>query len=132
VSDVRYLEIDDILEIAYAVTEGSTVVRDAGLLQAAVFRYRTTVFGEDAYPSVFDKAAALFDSLARNHALVDGNKRTAWTAAVVFLGTNGFRITLANAPTECTYPFVFAVVAGDLTVRDIASRLADFAGRERG
>ncbi|MFI9511443.1 type II toxin-antitoxin system death-on-curing family toxin [Nocardia sp. NPDC052566] len=127
---MRFLEVDDVLEIAYRVTDGAAVVRDPGLLQAAVFRYRTTVFGEDAYPTVFDKAAALLESLARNNALVDGNKRTAWTAAVVFLGINGYRVTLDNAPTLETYPFVIAVATGELDgIEEIAARLAKFAGQ---
>ncbi|MGV9678933.1 type II toxin-antitoxin system death-on-curing family toxin [Nocardia sp. NPDC003482] len=125
-----YLDVEDILAIAYSVTEGRTKVRDAGLLQAAVFRYRTTVFGEDAYPSLFDKAAALLESLARNHPLVDGNKRTAWTAAAVFLGINGHRVTLANAPLAETYPFVIAVATGELAdIEKIAAQLAKFAGQ---
>lgn len=127
---MNYLDVEDVLEIAVAVTAGAAAVRDPGLLQAAVFRYRTTVFGEDAYPTVFEKAAALLESLARNHALVDGNKRTAWTAAVVFLGLNGHRITLDNAPTLETYPFVISVATGELdSIEDIAARLAKFAGQ---
>ncbi len=128
-SELRYLDIDDVVEIAYAVTEGSATVRDPGLLQAAVFRYRTTVFGEDAYPTIFDKAAALLESLARNHALIDGNKRTAWTSAVVFLGLNGHRISLTNAPPAETYPFVNAVAMGELELPEIAATLAKFAGQ---
>lgn len=127
-SDVRYLDIEDVLEIAYVVTEGSAVVRDPGLLQAHVFRYRTTVFGQDAYPGLFDKAAALLESLARNHALIDGNKRTAWTSAVVFLGPNGFRITLENAPVLETYTFVNAVAMGELDLKQSATTLMKFAG----
>lgn len=129
VSELRYLEIDDVLEIAYAVTEGAATVRDPGLLQATVFRYRTTVFGVDAYPSIFDKAAALLESLARSYALIDGNKRTAWVSAVVFLGLNGHRITLINAPLTETYPFVIAVATGKLELPEIAASLAKFAGQ---
>nr|WP_225726712.1 type II toxin-antitoxin system death-on-curing family toxin [Nocardia sp. JCM 34519.1] len=110
------------------MTEGAAVVRDPGLLQAAVFRYRTTVFGEDAYPTLFDKAAALLESLARNHALIDGNKRTAWGATAVFLGINGHRVTLQNAPLSETYPFMIAVATGELGLDEISTTLAKFAG----
>ncbi|WP_433524105.1 type II toxin-antitoxin system death-on-curing family toxin [Nocardia pseudovaccinii] len=128
-TEIRYIDLEDVLEIATAATEGAAAVRDPGLLQAAVFRYRTTVFGEDAYPTVFDKAAALLESLTRNRAFVDGNKRTAWTSIVVFLGLNGQRVTLENAPLLETYPFVIAVATGELdTIEEIASRLAKFAG----
>ncbi|ASF12135.1 hypothetical protein NBRGN_023_00150 [Nocardia brasiliensis NBRC 14402] len=131
-TEVRYLDLEDVLEIASAATDGAAIVRDPGLLQAAVFRYRTTVFGEDAYPTVFDKAAALLESLARNHAFVDGNKRTAWTSAVVFLGINGHRVTLQNAPLLETYPFVIAVATGELnSIDEIAIRLAKFTNEQQ-
>lgn len=129
-TEVNYLELEDVLAIASAVTDGTAAVRDPGLLQAAVFRYRTTVFGEDAYPTVFDKAAALLESLARNRAFVDGNKRTAWTSAVVFLGINGYRVTVQQAPLLETYPFVIAVATGELdSIEEIAARLTKFAGQ---
>lgn len=59
-------------------------VRDYGLLESAAARPRASGFGEEAYPDFFDKAAALLHSLASNHCLIDGNKRTAWTATMVF------------------------------------------------
>jgi death-on-curing protein len=59
------------------------------LLGSAVARPKTTVVGAEAYPDIHTKAAALLHSLCRNHALVDGNKRLAWTACQVFLGLNG-------------------------------------------
>ena len=64
-------------------------VRDYGLFSSAVARPRAGGFGEEAYPDLFDKGAALLHSLAGNRALVDGNKRTAWTATMVFLIING-------------------------------------------
>ncbi|CAL9452988.1 hypothetical protein SUDANB146_04036 [Streptomyces sp. enrichment culture] len=64
-------------------------MRDYGLLGSALARPRSSVFGQDACPDVWQKAAALMESLARNYALVDGNKRLAWCAAWVFLHMNG-------------------------------------------
>ena len=83
-----YLSLEDLLDIAVGVA-GSIVVRDRGLLASAAARPRTTVLGEDAYPALADKAAALMHSLARNHALLDGSKRLAWAATRVFCLLNG-------------------------------------------
>ena len=90
--EIDYLSVEDLLEIAAGVID-HVVVRDAGLLAAAAARPRVTVFGEDAYPAFEDKAAALLHSLVRNHALVDGNKRLAWSAARIFCLLNGRDLT---------------------------------------
>ena len=76
----RYLTIEQALVIARYAVGGPVQVRDLGLLDAAVHRPRAGMFGQDAYPDVFTKAAALLHSLAANHPLVDGNKRLAWLA----------------------------------------------------
>ena len=83
-----YLTAEDLLDIAEGVV-GDVTVRDAGLLAAAAARPRITVFGEDAYPTFEEKAAALLHSLVRNHPLVDGNKRLAWAAMRTFHLLNG-------------------------------------------
>ena len=116
-----YLDLDDLLHVA-ARTLGEVPVRDAGLLEAAVARPRSTASGEHAYPSIHLKAAALLHSLARNHGLVDGNKRLALAATIAFYGLNGLRLTLSN---DEAYDLVMAVAAGDLdSVEPIADRLA--------
>lgn len=116
-----HLDLDDLLHVA-ARTLGEVQVRDAGLLESALARPRATVFGEDAYPSIHEKAAALLHSLARNHALVDGNKRLALAGTIAFYGLNGLRLTLSN---DEAYDLVIAVSAGDLDeVQPIAARLA--------
>ena len=121
-----YLDLDDLLHVA-ARTLGEVQVRDAGLLESALARPRATAFGEDAYPSIHEKAAALLHSLARNHALVDGNKRLALAGTIAFYGLNGLRLTLSN---DEAYDLVIAVSAGELdAVEPIAARLA--AGTER-
>jgi death-on-curing protein len=81
----EYLDRDDVLTAGALAVGRVLKVSDYGLIDAAVTRPRTTVFGLDAYPDDFGKAAALLQSLARNHALGDGNKRTAWAAAWTFL-----------------------------------------------
>jgi death on curing protein len=118
----RYLSLEDLLRIADAAVGAEVLVRDAGLLESALGRPRATVFGEDAYPDVHTKAAALLHSLARNHALVDGNKRLAWAATAVFLGINGHRVVTSN---DHVVELVLAVAAGELTeVAAMAERLA--------
>jgi len=117
---VIYLDLDDLLHVA-ARTLGTVEVRDAGLLESALARPQSTAFGEDAYPSIHAKAAALLHSLARNHALVDGNKRIALAGTIAFYGLNGLRLTLTN---DEAYELVMAVAAGELDdVETIAARL---------
>lgn len=124
-ADVVYLELDEVLTHAYLAIGNDPQVRDLGLLQSALERPATTVFGADAYPSVTDKAAALMDSIVNNHPLVDGNKRLAWFTAVLFLELNGYRVP---ADVDAQYAFVLAVAAGEISgVPDIAAGLTSFA-----
>jgi death-on-curing protein len=121
----RHLTVEQALRIARAAVGAPVIVRDVGLLEAAVHRPRATVFGADAYPDIFAKAGALLHSLARNHPLVDGNKRLAWLATYVFLAKN--RVEL-DAPDDAAYEFVVAVAAGELDdVEAIAAVLRSFA-----
>lgn len=92
---MRYLSAEQVLFIhARAIDEtgGAHGVRDIGLLQSAVARSQATFGGKDLYPDVLSKAAALVESLARNHPFVDGNKRTAIISTGIFLGMNGMRL----------------------------------------
>jgi death on curing protein len=117
---VIHLDLDDLLHVAER-TLGDVELRDVGLLDAAAARPRATAFGEEAYPSIHDKAAALLHSLARTQPLVDGNKRLALAATIAFYGLNGYRLTLSN---EAAYDLVMAVAVGDLDdVGTIAERL---------
>jgi death-on-curing protein len=119
---IRHLSLDDLLRIADAAVEGQVIVRDAGLLESALARPQATVFGSDAYPSLHLKAAALLHSLARNHPLVDGNKRLAWAATAVFLGINGHRVVTGQ---DDVVDLVLAVAAGSLDdLEKIAAQLA--------
>ncbi|WP_219419559.1 type II toxin-antitoxin system death-on-curing family toxin [Pseudonocardia nigra] len=119
---IRYLALDDLLKVARAAVSAEVIVRDAGLVESALVRPQTTVFGADAYPTLHTKAAALLHSLARNRPLVDGNKRLAWAATAVFLGINGHRVV---AGQDEVVDFVFAVAAGSLDdVEEIAKQLA--------
>jgi death on curing protein len=86
---VIYLTLSELLHIAARVLGSDPPIRDAGLLESAVARPQAMAFGTDAYPDLDSKAAALLHSLARNHALVDGNKRLALSAVIAFYGVNG-------------------------------------------
>lgn len=116
---VDFLGTADLLEIAAGVLV-EVAVRDHGLLASAAARPATTVFGEDAYPTFAKKAAALMHSLARNHALVDGNKRLAWAATRVFCLLNGYDVALGVDEAET---LVLAVARGDLDAPDIAASI---------
>jgi death on curing protein len=86
--EVEYLNLEDVVEMMRMLGVGP--IRDLGLLDSAVSRPRSSAFGEDAYETLSLKAAALLHSMTKNHALVDGNKRLAWLATVVFCDLNGF------------------------------------------
>jgi death-on-curing protein len=118
---VIYLSYAELVYVAERAMRETPVVRDAGLLEAAAARPRTTVFGEDAYATLEDKAAALAQSIARNHALVDGNKRLTLGALIAFVGVNGRRLTLTN---DEAYDLIIAIATGELAdVPDIAEHI---------
>ena len=106
-----YLSPAELLHVAERATGGKVAVRDHGLLASAASRPQSTVLGHDAYPGIEDKAGALFHSLARNHPLIDGNKRLALAGLIAFLGVNGHRLTLTN---EQAYDLTMAVAAGEI------------------
>jgi len=123
-----YLDLEDLLDIAREVVGRDVLVRDYGLLEAALTRPRASVFGRDAYPDLHVKAAALMHSLARNHALVDGNKRLAWTACRTFLAINAQWI---RAPEDERFDFVIGVATGAMPdVDEIAEQLRSWSHRE--
>jgi death on curing protein len=122
----EYLDRDDVLTVGATAVGSALTVSDYGLLDAAVARPQATVFGVDAYPDNFTKAAALLQSLARNHAFVDGNKRTAWGATWVFLHING--IELGDVDVDDAEVFMNDVASrGDLGIDSIATKLAGYA-----
>ena len=116
-----YLTLPELLHVADRTLGPGYTVRDYGLLEAALSRPQATAFGKDAYPDLDTKAAALLHSIARNHALIDGDKRLALAAIIAFCGLNGRRLTLTN---DAAYNLVMNVAAGELdTVDAIAAVL---------
>jgi death on curing protein len=117
-TEVEYLDLEDLLELVGLLQIGP--VRDLGLLDSACARPRATAFGTDLYPTIEGKAAALLHSLARNHALFDGNKRLAWLATAVFLELNGKPIDLDD---ESAFQLAMDVAAGLIEADEIGRRL---------
>ena len=117
-TDVEYLDLEDLLGLVRTLEVGP--VRDVGLLDSAAARPRSTAFGEDAYPSLDLKAGALLHSIARNHALRDGNKRLAWLATVVFLDLNERAPSLDD---DAAFDLVVDAAQGTVEVEEIATRL---------
>ncbi len=116
--EVEYLDLEDLLDLTRALNAGP--VRFLGLLDSSCARPNSCAFGTDAYATLQEKAAALLHSLARNHGLVDGNKRLAWLATVVFLDINGQAVELDD---DAAFELVMAVAEGSLDVSEIAARL---------
>lgn len=123
----RHLTVEQALRIARAAVNGPVEVRDVGLLESAIHRPRASVLGQDAYPDLLTKAAALLHSLARNHSLVDGNKRLAWLATYVFCAKNGLEL---DPDDDYAYDLVVAVAPGVRNdVDEIAAILDSFVRR---
>lgn len=120
---VEFLDLDDVIELAITLFGDPLPIRDIGLLGSAVARPRTSAFGEDAYCDLWTKAAALLQSVVRNHALVDGNKRLGWLSTAVFLEING--IEISSADNDSVHELVMEVAAAQPSVDEIAQRLRE-------
>lgn len=116
---MEYLTLEDVLALVADLSVGP--IRDIGLLDSAVHRPQVTVLGADAYPSIDEKAAVLLESLVRNQALVDGNKRIGWLSVVVFYGLNDVEL---DAPDDDAYELVIAMASGSATYQQAAVRLS--------
>ncbi len=93
---VKYLSIDEVLATHAALIKrygGNQGIRDRGLLESAVFRPQASAFGQDAYPTLFEKCAVLEYSIVQNHPFVDGNKRTGFATMHLMLLINGYDLT---------------------------------------
>jgi death on curing protein len=121
----EHLDLDDLLAAAEAALGRPANVRDVGLLEAAVARTRASVYGEDAYPDLDTKAAALLHSIVTGHALIDGNKRLGWVAVRLFYRLNDRDL---HAPIDAAFDLVASIADGSLRdVPDIAARLSAWA-----
>ena len=117
---MNYLTAEQILFLharLVAETGGSHGVRDLNSLLSAVGRPQASFNDQDLYPDPFTKAAALMDSLIRNHPFVDGNKRTGVAATALFLLRNGYHINISNVELE---KFTLEVAQSQHPIEDIA------------
>jgi death-on-curing protein len=125
VPEIDYLTLEDLIEIGSALIPGFAI-RDLGLLESAAARPQTTVYGKDAYKTFPIKAAALLHSLARNHCLVDGNKRLAWAGTRTFCLLNGFDLVMSIDEAEA---MVQATARGELDVPALSQKLLNSVKR---
>lgn len=121
------LTLEDLVSLVEDLGVGP--VRDLGLLGSAAHRPATRLYGQDVYPALPLKAGALLESIVRNHALVDGNKRLGWLATVVFLGLNEIDL---DAPDDAAYDLVVGLASGTATLADAAASLTAWSGGPRG
>ncbi|SFM14811.1 type II toxin-antitoxin system death-on-curing family toxin [Salibacterium qingdaonense] len=124
---VHYLRTKDVALIHFMMMkkfndEEQAGIKEQGLLESAVHRPQQSAFGEDAYPTLFEKASALFESLARNHCFHNGNKRTAFAAVDIFLKKNGYNIKKNDSVNE---NFTVDVAQGKVMSADISVWLSD-------
>ncbi|WP_419920799.1 type II toxin-antitoxin system death-on-curing family toxin [Candidatus Poriferisodalis sp.] len=117
----EYLDTEDLVELARRLLGDPPPIRDIGLLGAAAARPQASAFGEDAYPDIWSKAAALLHSVVNNHPLVDGNKRLGWLATAIFLELNDASVSAAT--NDDVYDLVMSVASSDIGVEDIAAAL---------
>jgi death-on-curing protein len=109
-----YLDLEDALEqVAFL----GFMVKDVGLLDSALARPKTSLFGEDAYPDLPTKAAAMMHSLIKNHPLIDGNKRTGWLLFVSFLAINGYQ---HNMTSDEAFDLTIGLATDALTIEAAA------------
>ena len=118
---MEFLDLDDLVELARGLVGDPPPIRDIGLLGSAAARPQTTAFGENAYPDLVTKAAALLQSIVNNHALGDGNKRLGWLATAVFLELNG--IKASRTPNDDVYELVVWIAASNPDLDEITTRL---------
>ncbi len=116
-----YLELDDLVGLAAGLLGDPPPIRDLGLLGAAAARPRASAFGDDAYPDIWAKAAALLHSIVKHHPLVDGNKRLGWLACAVFLDLNGVDPTTAS--NDAVYDLVIRVASEPIDIAELAALL---------
>lgn len=113
----QYLDLEDAL---LQVKSFGFYVKDPGLLESALARPRTTVFGQDAYETLALKAAAMMHSIIKNHPMIDGNKRTSWLLMVTFLWINGFE---HNMTTEVGFDLTLGIAESRYSLEEAAAIL---------
>ena len=120
---MKFLTIKQVIGIQTEIIDvfgGAKGIRSKNLLESAVFRMRASFDGKDLYPDIFTKAAAIFESLAKNHPFVDGNKRTAFVSAVTFLEINGHETEFDKENAE---EFILKMISREKSFKQIVNFL---------
>lgn len=125
--NVEFLDLDDVLSIAQKLLGNDPPIRDIGLLAAAVARPQTSIGGQDAYPSIVEKASALLQSIVNNHALVDGNKRLGWASTAIFLTLNNVDVT--HISNDSVYKFIMHIASENPDLEEIVTSLRFLIGK---
>lgn len=112
IQEVLYLHEQSIKDFG-----GSNGVREQGMLESAIERPNATFAGEELYPTIFLKAAAILESIVKNHPFVDGNKRTGWLACIAIMRSAKYKFVLGENEA---YDFVIKVASSHLELEDIA------------
>jgi len=129
---MKYIGLEQIFclhEEAIKNYGGSRGIRDQNLLDSAIVRPRMSVFGKDAYPSLFLKAAVLLHSLVKNHPFVDDNKRAGFAAMHLMLLLNKYDLTSTD---RNNIDFVLKVAKGNLPVNEIAAWIEKHSKKKKG
>ncbi|OOE02052.1 death-on-curing family protein [Anoxybacillus kestanbolensis] len=126
---MRYLTVEEVVAINFFIIGKYSPnelkgIKEPALLESAVYRSQQSAFGKDAYPTIFEKAAALFESLAKNHCFHNANKRTAFVALVQFLKYNGYYFTM---PQDDAIEFVVDVVNHRYSFEQIVATIKEYA-----
>lgn len=124
---MRYLTVDEVVLINHVLLktyspEELAGIKSVKLLDSAVNRPKQSALGNDAYSTVFNKAAALFESLAQNHVFQNANKRTAFVAMVQFLKYNGYNFVMTEKDAT---EFTISVVMHKLKFEQIAEKICN-------
>lgn len=117
-----YLSVENVIAINKAINHEQSLVRDIALLESAIARPQASAFGQDAYSTVFEKAAALLHSIILNHPFLDGNKRTATIAMIDFLYINGFKVKWQK---EVALEYIIEIAEGKHQLPQIAAWLRE-------
>ncbi len=115
---ISFQEVLELHELSIIDFGGSDGIRDINMLESAVERPNATFDGKELYATSFQKAAAIFESIIKNHPFVDGNKRTAWLACIAILRLNNYRFAIEE---KVAYDFVIKVASSHLDFEEIAS-----------
>lgn len=128
---MRYLSLAEVLrlhELLLASSGGPAGIRDLGRVEAALAQPKVTFAGQDLYPTVLEKAAALAFSLIQGHPFVDGNKRTGHAAMSVFLMLNGYEL---SGDVDAHEHLILGVAAGSVSREELLTWLKSYAKPQR-